>query len=361
MRAAGVRPNDKYCMSMQKWVYCCSMKVGVVGASGYAGVELLRLCAGHPDLDVAVATAGSHAGEAVAAHSPSLAAAYPYLVYGAADPEALDGLDLVFCALPHGESQRLAPSLVGRVGAIVDLAADFRLHDPSLYPAWYGEAHAAPELLAEFAYGLPELYRPELAGARLVAAPGCYPTAAALALAPLVRAGAVEPSGIVVDAASGVSGAGRAPSERLHFGSVDEDFTAYGLLRHRHTPEMEQAIGAQVLFTPHLAPMVRGILATCYARPARDLSTASAMGILRDSYGNEPFVVVTDEPPSTKATSGSNCAHVTVRVDERTGWVLALCALDNLVKGASGQAVQCANLVLGLPETAGLPLAGLYP
>jgi len=278
-----------------------------------------------------------------------------------ADPEALDGLDLVFCALPHGESQRLVPSIVGRVGAIVDLAADFRLHDPSLYPAWYGEVHAAPELLAEFAYGLPELYRPELEGVHLVAAPGCYPTAAALALTPLVRAGAVDTSGIVVDAASGVSGAGRAPSERLHFGSVDEDFTAYGLLHHRHTPEMEQAIGAQVLFTPHLAPMVRGILATCYARPVRDLSTADAMGILRDSYENEPFVVVTDEPPSTKATSGSNCAFVTARVDERTGWVLALCALDNLVKGASGQAVQCANLVLGLPETTGLPLAGLYP
>jgi len=337
------------------------MKVGVVGASGFTGVELLRLSALHPELDVAVAAAGSHAGEAVAAHTPSLAAAYPSLVYGAADPEALDGLDLVFCALPHGESQRLVPSLLGKVGAIVDLAADFRLHDPSLYPVWYGEAHSAPELLAEFAYGLPELYRSELAGAHLVAAPGCYPTAAALALAPLVRAGAVEASGIVVDAASGVSGAGRAPSERLHFASVDEDFTAYGLLRHRHTPEMEQAIGAQVLFTPHLAPMARGILATCYARPARDLSTADAMGILRDSYGNEPFVMVTDESPSTKASSGSNCAYVTARVDERTGWVLALCALDNLVKGASGQAVQCANLVLGLPETIGLPLAGLYP
>jgi N-acetyl-gamma-glutamyl-phosphate reductase len=337
------------------------MKVGVVGASGYTGVELLRLSALHPELDVAVATAGSHAGEAVAAHTPSLAAAYPSLEYGVADPEALDGLDLVFCALPHGESQRLVPSIVGRVGAIVDLAADFRLHDPSLYPAWYGEAHAAPELLAEFAYGLPERYRPELEGARLVAAPGCYPTAASLALAPLVRAGIVEPSGIVVDAVSGVSGAGRAPSERLHFGSVDEDFTAYWLLHHRHTPEMEQAIGAQVLFTPHLAPMVRGILATCYSRPARDISTADAMGILRDSYEGEPFVVVTDEPPSTKATSGSNCAFVTARVDERTGWVLALCALDNLVKGASGQAVQCANLVLGLPETTGLPLAGLYP
>jgi N-acetyl-gamma-glutamyl-phosphate reductase len=337
------------------------MKVGVIGASGYAGVELLRLCAVHPELEVAVATAGSNAGAAVAAHTPSLAAAYPSLVYSPSEPAAVDGLDLVFCALPHGESQRLVPELSSRVGALVDLAADFRLKDAALYPAWYGAEHAAPRLLSEFAYGLPELFREDLAGARLVAAAGCYPTAAALALAPLVRAGAVEPSGIVVDAASGVSGAGRAPSERLHFGQVDEDFTAYGLLTHRHTPEIEQAVGAGVLFTPHLAPMTRGILATCYARPARELTTEDALGCLRDAYADEPFVVVTEGSPSTKATTGSNCAQVTAMVDPRTGWLLALCALDNLVKGAAGQAVQCANVVLGLPEPTGLPVAGLYP
>jgi len=337
------------------------MKAGVVGASGYAGVEVLRLCAAHPDLDVAVATAGTNAGQPVAAHTPSLAAAYPSLVLGHTDADALDGLDVVFLALPHGESQKLVPSLIGRVGAVVDLAADFRLKDPSLYPAWYGEPHAAPELLDRFVYGLPELFRAEMAGATLVAAPGCYPTAAALALAPLVRAGAVETTGIVVDAASGVSGAGRAPSDRLHFGAVDEDFTAYGLLSHRHTPEMEQAVGAQLLFTPHLAPMVRGILATCYARPTGTATTDDLLAVLRDAYGGEPFVVVTDGSPSTKATAGSNCAHLTVRVDPRTGWVVALSALDNLVKGAAGQAVQCANVVLGLPETTGLPLVGLYP
>jgi N-acetyl-gamma-glutamyl-phosphate reductase len=337
------------------------MKVGVIGASGYAGVELLRLCASHPELTVVVAAAGSSAGAPVAAHTPSLAAAYPSLVFSAADPGAMDGLDLVFCALPHGESQRLVPELAPRVGAVVDLAADFRLRDPALYPAWYGEEHAAPHLLAEFAYGLPELFRDGLAGARLVAAPGCYPTAAALALAPLVRAGVVAPAGIVVDAASGVSGAGRAPSERLHFGTVDGDFTAYGLLTHRHTPEIEQVLGAEVLFTPHLAPMTRGILATCYARPAGDLTTEGALALLREAYAGEPFVVVTEAPPSTKATAGSNCAHVTARVDPRTGWLLALCALDNLVKGAAGQAVQCANLVLGLPEPTGLPTAGVYP
>lgn len=342
------------------------MKVGVVGASGYAGVELLRLCAGHPDLQVAAAAAGSNAGQPVATHTPSLAAAYPSLVFDPTDPDVLDGLDLVFLALPHGESQKLVPALLGRVGAIVDLAADFRLKDPALYPTWYGEDHAAPELLDRFGYGLPELFRAELlgdglAGASLVAAPGCYPTAAALALAPLVRAGAVQPTGMVVDAASGVSGAGRGLSDRLHFGAVDEDFTAYGLLSHRHTPEMEQAIGGQLLFTPHLAPMVRGILATCYARPTGPATTGDLLALLRDAYAGEPFVVVVDGSPSTKATAGSNCAHLTVRVDPRTGWVVALSALDNLVKGAAGQAVQCANLALGLPETTGLPLVGLYP
>jgi len=343
------------------------MKAGIVGASGYTGAELLRLLTGHPDLEVAVVTAHSHAGEAVGAHTPSLAAAYPGLVYEEQQPDRFDGLDLVFCALPHGESQRIVPSLRGRVGVVVDLAADFRLRDPGLYPEWYGEPHAAPELLAETAYGLPELFREQLAGASLIAAAGCYPTAAGLALAPLVRAGIVEPDGIIVDAASGVSGAGRGLKESLHFGTVDEDFVAYGLLRHRHTPEMQQILGAELLFTPHLAPMVRGILATCYSRPRADgatagrPTTAAVQQLLHDAYDDETFVVVTDAPPSTKATSGSNTAHVTARVDDRTGWVITLCALDNLVKGASGQAIQCANAALGLPESTGLPTAGLYP
>jgi N-acetyl-gamma-glutamyl-phosphate reductase len=340
------------------------MKVGVVGASGYAGIELLRLCASHPDLQVVVAGAGTAAGQAVGAHTPSLAAAYPSLTFGATQPSDLDGLDVVFLALPHGESQHLVPEIEKHVGVVVDLAADFRLRDPSLYPTWYGDEHSAPDYLPRFRYGLPELFRDDLHGARLIAAPGCYPTAASLALAPLMRAGVIAPTGIVVDAASGVSGAGRAPKANLHFGTVDEDFVAYGLLDHRHTPEIEQNLGAQVLFTPHLAPMVRGILATCYARPAEPnggLNTEAALDLLHEAYREEPFVVVTPAPPSTKATSGSNSAHVTVRVDPRTGWIVALCALDNLVKGASGQAIQCANLALGLPETTGLPLVGAYP
>jgi N-acetyl-gamma-glutamyl-phosphate reductase len=184
-------------------------------------------------------------------------------------------------------------------------------------------------------------------------------TAAALALAPLVRAGVVEPTGVVVDAASGASGAGRAPRPNTHFNAVDEDFSAYGLLTHRHTPEIEQATGAQVIFTPHLAPMNRGILATVYARPA--VAGPDPLATLASAYAGEPFVVVSERSPSTKATLGSNCAHLTARHDPRTGWVVALAALDNLTKGAAGQAVQCANLALGLDETAGLPLAGLYP
>jgi len=339
------------------------MKAGILGASGYTGAELLRLLAGHPEFEVAVDRAHSHAGEGVGAHTPSLAAAYPGLVYEESDPARFDGLDLVFCGLPHGESQRIVPELRARVGLVVDLAADFRLKDASLYPQWYGEEHSAPELLADAVYGLPELFRDGLAGATLVAAAGCYPTSAGLPLAPLVRAGLVESTGIVVDAASGVSGAGRGLKESLHFGTVDEDFTAYGLLTHRHTPEMEQIIDGQVLFTPHLAPMVRGILATCYARPlaGTSLTTESVMAALHDAYDAEPFVVVRDDPPSTKATAGANAAHVTARVDPRTGWVISFCALDNLVKGASGQAIQCANAALGLPETTGLPIAGVYP
>jgi N-acetyl-gamma-glutamyl-phosphate reductase len=344
-------------------MYTFAMKTGILGASGYLGTELLRLCAQHDEFEVVVAAADSMAGTPVTARAPSLAAVYPSLVYDETDPARFDGLDLVFCALPHGVSQGLMPALSESVGMVVDLAADFRLKDPGLYPTWYGEEHHAPELLDQFVYGLPELDRSDLAGARLIAAAGCYPTAAALALAPLVGAGVIEPSGIIVDAASGVSGAGTSPSERLMFSSADENFSAYSLLTHRHTPEIEQSIGGSVLFTPHLAPMVRGILATCYARPLPGTHPTSAgvLEVLHEAYRGEPFIVVSAEAPSTKATSGSNCALLTARVDERTGWVLVLCAIDNLIKGAAGQAVQCANAAVGLPETTGLPLAGLYP
>jgi N-acetyl-gamma-glutamyl-phosphate reductase len=335
------------------------VSVGIIGASGFTGAELLRICAGHPDLDVELATGDSQAGSKVADVYPSLAAAYPARTFEPyTTPDAADGLDLVFCGLPHGTSQAVIPELRSRVKHVVDLAADFRLTDPSLYARWYGEEHRAPDLLADFVYGLPELRRDALASAALVAAPGCYPTAATLALAPLIHAGLIETSGIIVDAASGVSGAGR---DKYPFCGTDEDFVAYGLLDHRHTAEIEQNLGAEVLFTPHLAPMNRGILATCYARPTGAVTTHQVLDALHAAYDAEPFVVVSQSPPSTKATLGSNTAHVTARADPRTGWVVSLCAIDNLVKGASGQAVQCANLALGLPETAGLSAIGVYP
>lgn len=342
-------------------------KVGIIGASGYTGAELLRLLAAHPEMEVVVATGDSQAGSPIAGLYPNLVGAYGDRRFDRWDPAAIDGVDLVFCGLPHGASQTVVPELRDRVGTVVDLAADFRLADASLYPQWYGEAHTVPELLAEAVYGLPELFREDIAGASLVAGPGCYPTAAALALAPLLRAGLVEPTGIVVDAVGGVSGAGRPPKATTTFCTVDGDVTAYGLLRHRHTPEIEQTLTrvggspVQVLFTPHLVPMSRGMLATCYSRAVAGTTSAAVVAAFGDAYGDEPFVTVVDGSPSAKATQGSNAAHVSAVLDERTGWVLSLCALDNLGKGASGAAVQCANLVLGLPEATGLSAIGVYP
>lgn len=342
--------------------------IGIVGASGFAGAELLRLAASHPEVDVAWAAGESQAGTPIASLYPNLAAVVGAETFDRYEPSMADGLDAVFFALPHGASGAVVPEARTRAKAVFDLGADFRLKDDGLYPTWYGEAHPAPELLADFAYGLPELHRDELRGATAVAVPGCYPTVTVLALAPLLRAGAVEPTGIIVNAATGVSGAGR---DKFPFCNVDEDFKAYGLLTHRHTPEMEQeldavlpaqaAARAQVLFTPHLAPMNRGILATCYARPSGSTSTAALLDVLHDAYDDEPFVVVTEDPPSTKATLGANTCHVTARYDERTGWVLVIAAIDNLVKGTSGQALQCLNLALGFEETLGLPTVGLLP
>lgn len=254
----------------------------------------------------------------------------------------------------------VAPRLVGRVRCVVDLSAAYRLRDAGLYPQWYGFHHDQPDVLAEAVYGLPERHRAELAGARLVATPGCHVTAATLALAPLVEAGLIEPEGVVVNSITGVSGAGRAPKHTNAFCTVDEDVRAYGLLDHRHTPEIEQETGAHVLFTPHLAPMNRGILATCTGR-SRGATTDDVMAALASAYRDEPFVVVRPEPPSTKAALGANTAHLTARVDPRTGTVLAMCAIDNLAKGASGGAVQAANVALGLDETTGLSSVGVYP
>ena len=345
-------------------------RAAIVGGSGYTGAELLRLLSAHPEIEVVHVTADSNAGARVADLYPSLVAAYPDLVFHPFEPGDLDGLDLAFLALPHGQSQRHAGALVDRVAHLVDIGADFRL-PAAAYEQWYGEAHAAPELIDRFVFGLPELFRADIKGHAHVANPGCYPTAAALALAPLLAAGLVGPTGLIVDAASGVSGRGRGLSAPSLYSEANENVSAYGLLTHRHTAEMELALGrlspsggATVLFTPHLVPMTRGILATCYARPTAEAAALGTEGLLahyRDFYVGEPFVAVLDAPPATKATAGSNAVHVTARFDARTNTVLAISAEDNLVKGASGQALQNANLLLGLPETLGLPTVGLVP
>ena len=334
----------------------CMKQVGILGASGFVGGELLRLLDGHPSFQAVRLFGESQAGLHVETVHPHLSLAYPNASIERVNDARFEGLHLVFAALPHGESQKIAPAILDRGIAFVDLGADFRLRDPEAYRTWYGEPHHAPDLLDRFVYGIPELHREQIKKARAVAAAGCYPTAAILALKPLMDL--IEPASIVVDAASGVSGAGRAAKEATAFNTVSESLSAYGLLSHRHTAEMEASLGGQVLFTPHLAPMNRGILATCYAQAKGPCNPLEA---LREAYTDEPFVHVTEQPPATKWTLGSNVAQVTARYDARTGRMLAIAAIDNLVKGAAGQMIQCANLMLGLDETAGLPRCGVYP
>jgi N-acetyl-gamma-glutamyl-phosphate reductase len=334
------------------------IRAAILGASGYVGGELMRLIAHHPAMVVGAAFGASNAGQPVAAVHPHLALSYPDLAFAAWDPHLLSGCDLILAALPHGETQRLADELLDPGIPFVDLGADFRLDSAEEFARWYGEPHARPELLPSFTYGLPEFFRDRIKQSKLVAAPGCYPTAASLALRPLVEAGVIDKQGIIVDAASGVSGAGRAANAGTHFCAVNGSYRAYGLLNHRHTAEMELTTGAQVLFTPHLMAASRGILATCYARAP---SPCDPLAILRTAYAGEPFVHVGDTLPETKWATGSNAAFLSARYDERTGNIVALAAIDNLGKGAAGQMIQCANLMLGLDETAGLSNMGVYP
>ncbi|MFL6721321.1 MAG: N-acetyl-gamma-glutamyl-phosphate reductase [Sphingomonas sp.] len=334
------------------------IRTAILGASGYVGGELLRLIAAHPELAPSKLFGESKAGQALGLVHPHLAAAFPDAAIDRFEEEALDGIDLVFAALPHGHSQKLAAAILDKGIPLIDLGADFRLQDPATYERWYGHPHQAPSLLGAFVYGIPELNRDAIRSAKAVAAAGCYATAAILALKPLVDAGAVKPDSLIVDAASGVSGAGREAREATGFSTVEASFSAYGLFNHRHTAEMEMAIGGRVLFTPHLAPMTRGILATCHGEA---IGPCDPLQLLADAYADEPFVHVGAEPPATKWVSGSNGARLTARYDERTGRVLAVCAIDNLGKGAAGQMIQCANLMLGLDETAGLTTIGVYP
>ena len=338
------------------------LNVGILGASGFTGVELLRLCAAHPQFNVTYATGDTQAGTLARSLYPSLSANYPNLVFEEFSLEKALQCDVLFLALPHEASLELVPQLYKKVRLVVDLSAAYRLKNASLYPKWYGFEHSHPDLIEHAVYGLPELNREQLRSAQLIATPGCYVTAASLALTPLVAAGVIQAEGIIVDAASGVSGAGRAAKNSNSFNTVNEDFVAYGLLDHRHTPEIEQITGAQILFTPHLAPMNRGIFATCYAKPVLGSSptSASLVAVLARAYAKENFVVVGQQIPSTKATVGTNVTQLTARYDERTGYAVVLAALDNLTKGASGGAVQAANVALGLPEESGMAMVGMF-
>jgi N-acetyl-gamma-glutamyl-phosphate reductase len=342
-------------------------RVGVVGASGYGGAELLRLLAGHPAIDAEVVAANAQAGEPIASLFPNLAGERTF------DPIDLDrlvGLDLVVLATPHGVALDLGAALYDAGTKVVDLSAAFRLSADG-FATWYGEPHPRAELAAgddsaaaDVAYGLPEHHRDRIRDARLVANPGCYPTATLLGLAPLVPL--VEPASVVVDAKSGTSGAGRAAKDTLHFAHVHGDLTAYGAPGHRHTGEIERwlpgHLGA-VSFTPHLVPMSRGLLATGYATLRPGVDPEAVQDALVDAYADEPFVHVLAPGtfPHTKALAGSNGCQLSAVVDERTRRVVVTSAIDNLGKGAAGQALQNANLLLGEDETLGLTAVGVYP
>jgi N-acetyl-gamma-glutamyl-phosphate reductase len=340
--------------------------VGVLGASGYAGAELLRLLARHPGLRLAWAAGDTSAGKPLAERYPGLAAAYPGLVLVSVD-EGLDkGADVIFAALPHGHAAGMAARLIAAAGElVVDLGADFRLLDPAVYGSHYSLDHPAPEQPGKWVFGLPELHRSELRGASRVTVPGCYVTTALLALAPLLEHGVIEPSGIIVDAKSGLSGAGRSLTDGNLFVQADENVSPYKVGgAHRHTPEIEQELSriagepVVVTFTPHLVPMARGILATCYGQLASGAATKESRQAYITSYGGEPFIDVleTGSWPRTRAVATTNRAQVAVVTDRRTGRAVAAASTDNLVKGAAGQALQCANIALGIDETAGLDL-----
>ena len=343
------------------------LAVGVLGASGYTGAELLRLLGQHPSVEVRALTGDRMAGKAIAEVFPHLATQpLPRLV----KIEDVDfaGLDAAFCCLPHGTTQDVLRDLPHNL-KIIDLSADFRLSDPAVYQQVYGRPHTAIELQKEAVYGLTEHYRDKIRTTRLVANPGCYTTTAELALLPLLQSGSIEPDPIVIDAKSGVSGAGRSVRESLLFNEVAESFAAYGVGTHRHAPEIDQCLSefsgsaVTVTFTPHLLPIVRGIFATCYARMADGVAVQDLQERLEEAYEDEPFVHVLPigSLPSTKQVRGSNHCLIAVHADRIAGRAIVLSVTDNLVKGASGQALQNMNVMAGLPETSGLTGGPLFP
>ena len=345
------------------------IRATIVGGTGYTGAELVRLVLGHPSLQLASIVGNASAGKSVAEVLPSLRG----IVHGDVqlfDPDAIaEQADVAFCALPHAASAKAVSALRQRGQKVFDLSADFRFEDLSVYEAWYGK-HPVPERLSEAVYGLVELHRDELRDADLVAVPGCYPTASTLALAPLVKNGLVRAEGIAVDAKSGVSGAGRGVSRATHFPETAEGVRAYKAGAHRHGPEIEQELsrlaGApiRIAFVPHLLPMTRGILATCYAQPVdSNVTPAQCIEAARELYEGSPSVLVLDEGqhPDTLWVRGSNRVHLGYAQDRRGGTLIAMSAIDNLVKGASGQAIQCLNVRFGLDEGAGLQAPAQWP
>jgi N-acetyl-gamma-glutamyl-phosphate reductase len=347
-------------------------KIGVLGASGYTGSELVRLLLRHPHVEIALLTADRRAGQEMRAVFPQFA---PFDLPRLVSIEDTDwkaaALDLAFCALPHATTQKVIGDLLTQAPntKVVDLSADFRLHDTAAYAKWYGHEHHAPKFQKEAVYGLVEVYREQITKARLIANPGCYTSCAQLPITPLLKAKAIEPDEIVIDAKSGMTGAGRSAKEEMLFSEVSEGFHAYGVGHHRHMAELDQefslAAGRQVTvtFTPHLVPMNRGILSTIYVRGTRGNMAEDLHAILLKQYAKEPFVHVLPfgQTPQTRHIRGSNMTFIGVAKDRVPGRAIVISALDNLVKGASGQAVQSMNLMMGWPETTGLEQIALFP
>ncbi len=341
-----------------------TLSTAVVGASGYSGLELTRILARHPRMRLAALYSDRWRDEPAGARLP-LSGPEADLRYLPLDHGPSADAEVVFLATPAEVSLDLVPKLLSRGARVVDLSGAFRLQNPGEYPRWYGFEHAAPQLLSEARYGLPELGRKALAGARLVSNPGCYATCIALALAPLIRSGTASPEGIAVAAMSGVTGAGRKSSEEYSFVEIDEDLRAYRIGRHQHVPEIEQTVArfagacGPLSFTPHLVPIRRGILATCTLRLAAGATAADLAAAYEKAYAGEPFVkVLAAEKVAVKDVARTNRCHVGAAVDIRTGLAVAVSAIDNLVKGAAGQAVQALNAALGWPEPTGLELLG---
>jgi N-acetyl-gamma-glutamyl-phosphate reductase len=343
-------------------------KCSVVGATGYTGTELVRLLSDHPEVRLVAATSRHFAGKRFTEMFPHLTQHINGLTFSAPDPETLAReSDCVFLATPHGVSSDIAAELLARNRdlVVIDLSADFRLKDPAAYAEWYGHAHTHPELLAQAVYGLPEIEGAHIRGARLIANPGCYPTSVILAAAPLLKGHLTDPSSLIADSKSGVTGAGREPTMGTHFPEVNESLKAYGVTKHRHTPEIEQELalisGAPLFinFTPHLLPINRGILSTVYASNPKGLTKGELLQVYHEFYKAAPFVRVYDQGlPEIRHVRGSNFCDIGFEVDTRTKRVVIVSAIDNLLKGAAGQAVQNMNIAFGLPETEGLKAPG---